>query len=84
MPMTWGEMYQRRVDTMEWTPLAMTEEERLQHRRFEAYFAFEQGIYDRPPGIPTWDELQYRLLHCDECYCHYDRPVPRCGCECHP
>ena len=35
------ERYRRRIDTMEWFPSAMTEEERLEKRRFEAYFAFE-------------------------------------------
>jgi len=36
-------------------------------------------------GVPkiTWEELQFRLLHCDECLCHYDFPVEGCGCECH-
>lgn len=36
-----AEAYQRRIDTGEWNPPAMTEEERLASRRFEAYFAFE-------------------------------------------
>ena len=35
------ETYQRRVDTMEWKPAAMTEEKRLEWRRFEAGHAFE-------------------------------------------
>ena len=39
--MTWEEQVQRRVDTMEWAPSVMTEEQRLERRRFEAYFAFE-------------------------------------------
>lgn len=33
--------------------------------------------------LPTWPELQYRLLHCDECDCHFDHPQPGCACECH-
>jgi hypothetical protein len=41
MALPHDETYQRRIDTMEWTPNAMTEEERLERRRFEAYFAFE-------------------------------------------
>jgi len=32
----------------------------------------------------SWPELAYRLLHCDECDCHYDHPRPDCGCDCHP
>ena len=40
------EYHQRRVDTMEWEPDAMTEDERLERRRFEAYYAFEQGWYE--------------------------------------
>lgn len=36
-----AERYQRRIDTGEWNPPAMTEDERLASRRFEAYFAFE-------------------------------------------
>jgi hypothetical protein len=36
-----AEVYQRRIDTGEWNPSAMTEEERLTSRRYEAYFAFE-------------------------------------------
>jgi hypothetical protein len=39
--MTWDEQVQRRVDTMEWWPSVMTEDERIAKRRFEAYFAFE-------------------------------------------
>jgi hypothetical protein len=41
MSYTPEEYLQRRVDTMEWAAPAMTEEERLERRRFEAYFAFE-------------------------------------------
>ena len=41
MPMNNEEAYQRRIDTMEWTAPAMTEDERLENRRFEAGFAFE-------------------------------------------
>jgi hypothetical protein len=33
--------------------------------------------------MPTWPELQYRLLHCDECECHVDKARPGCACECH-
>lgn len=36
-----AEKHQRRIDTGEWNPSAMTDEERLESRRFEAYFAFE-------------------------------------------
>ena len=35
------EAYQRRVDTGEWKPRAMTEDERLTWRRWEASFTFE-------------------------------------------
>jgi len=31
----------------------------------------------------TWPELQFRLLHCDECLCHYDYPKDGCECVCH-
>ena len=31
----------------------------------------------------SWPELQFRLLHCDECLCHYDHPKAGCECECH-
>jgi len=41
--MTEEETYQRRIDTGEWTPDAMTDEERLSHRRFEAGHAFEMN-----------------------------------------
>lgn len=33
--------------------------------------------------MPTWPELQYRLTHCDECDCEYEKAVPGCSCECH-
>lgn len=43
------ETYQRRIDTMEWWPNAMTNEERLEKRRFEAYFAFETQNWKEVP-----------------------------------
>jgi hypothetical protein len=33
--------------------------------------------------MPTWPELQYRLLHCDECDCHVDQARAGCACVCH-
>ena len=38
---TAAESYQRRIDTGEWNPSAMTDEERLASKRFDSYFAFE-------------------------------------------
>ena len=49
-PYSAEEKYQRRIDTMEWVPNAMTEEERLEARRFEAYFAFETQWTPRKEG----------------------------------
>jgi hypothetical protein len=47
------ESYQRRIDTGEWNPSAMTEEERLASRRFEAYHAFETMPAPRREGHPN-------------------------------
>ena len=33
--------------------------------------------------ILTWEELQYRLSHCDECDCEHSNPRPDCSCVCH-
>ena len=43
------EAYQRRIDTGEWRPNVMTEDERLEQRRMEAGSAFEMGtpVYKR-------------------------------------
>jgi len=38
---TEAEKYQRRVDTLEWKPNVMTEDERLERRRVDAGIAFE-------------------------------------------
>lgn len=48
-PMSPAEIYQRRIDTMEWWPSAMTEAERQEKRRFEAYFAFETQNWKEVP-----------------------------------
>jgi hypothetical protein len=31
----------------------------------------------------TYDELMYRLSHCDECNCEHGNPVAGCICVCH-
>jgi hypothetical protein len=42
-----------------------------------------RDFIDAGGKLPTWPELQYRLLHCDECDCHADKAHPGCACECH-
>ena len=47
------ETLQRRIDTGEWDPAAMTEEERLTSRRADAGFAFEMMPQPRREHDPN-------------------------------